>query len=157
MKIKILIIGKTKEGYLQQGEKKFQKRLSHYCQFEWILVKDEKIFSGKSEKLVKLLEGERILNKLNKSDFVILLDQSGAQKTSEEFAEFLQSKFDNGIREIVFVVGGALGLGENVSKSIKNKISLSKMTFTHEMTRLILLEQLYRAFTILKREPYHHI
>jgi 23S rRNA (pseudouridine1915-N3)-methyltransferase len=155
MKIKIIVVGKTKETFLQQGEKEFQQRLARYCQLEWIIVKEEKIVSNKPEQNIKLKEAERILNKISKGSLDIALDRTGEQLTSEELAEFLRQKMNEGYGQITFIIGGTLGLEEKILKSATKVLSLSQMTFTHEMTRLILLEQLYRAFTILKSEKYH--
>jgi len=155
MKIKIIVVGKTKEKFLQSGEEEFQQKLARYCQLEWVVVKEEKIISDKAEPIIKPKEAERILNKTSKGSLVIALDRTGDQMSSKELAEFLQQKMNEGYGETTFIIGGTLGLGKNVLKSAATVLSLSKMTFTHEMSRLILLEQLYRAFTILKGKKYH--
>lgn len=155
MKIKIIVVGKTKETFLQQGENEFQQRLARYCQLEWIIVKEEKIISKKTVKYIKQKEAERILDKASNAIYLIALERTGEQMSSEDMADFLQQKMNEGIGEITFIIGGALGLEEMVLKVVNKVLSLSRMTFTHEMTRVILLEQLYRAFTILKNEKYH--
>lgn len=155
MKIKIIVVGKTKEQFLRLGEQEFQQRLARYCQLEKVVVKEEKIVSNKAEQTIKLKEAERILSQISKGNFIIALDRVGDQMSSDELAEFLQQKMNEGCGEMTFIIGGTLGLGETILKSAAKVLSLSKMTFTHEMSRLILLEQLYRAFTILKGTKYH--
>jgi len=155
MKIKIIVVGKTKEKFLQLGEEEFQRRLASYGRLESVVVKEEKAVSNKGEQTVRLKEGERILSQLSKGAFVVALDRRGEQLSSEQLAEFLQQKMNEGCGELVFIIGGTWGLGENVLKTAHRVLSLSKMTFTHEMSRLILLEQLYRAVTILKGMKYH--
>jgi 23S rRNA (pseudouridine1915-N3)-methyltransferase len=155
MKIKIIVVGKTKEKFLQQGEQEFQRRLKHYCQLEQVIIKEEKIVSNRTEQIIKLKEAERILAQTTRGSYIIALDREGDQVSSEELAEFLQQKMNDGYGEAIFIIGGTLGLGETVLNSSAKVLSLSKMTFTHEMSRLILLEQLYRAFTILKGTKYH--
>jgi len=156
MRIKIIVVGKTKEKFLQVGEKEFQRRLAPYCQLEWVVVKEEKILASKTEQNIKLREGERILDQLSRSTGnIIALDRQGAALSSEGLAELLQKKMNEGGGEITFIIGGALGLNEAVLNSAGQILSLSRMTFTHEMSRLILLEQLYRAFSILKGSKYH--
>lgn len=155
MKIKIIVVGKTKEPYLLQGEKQFQQRLSHFVQLDWIIVKEEKILSTRSEEEAKHKEAKRILNKITSGSYIVVLDQSGEQISSEMFAEFLQHKMDHGWGDMTFIIGGAFGLTDDVLNCATKILSLSKMTFTHDMSRLILLEQLYRAFTILRGTKYH--
>lgn len=155
MKIKLIVVGKTKEPFLQQGEKEFQQRLSRFCQLEWIVVKEEKITSNKSDYDIIYKEAKRILNKVSKATYILALDRTGEQMSSEQLAKFLQQKMNEAFEEITFIIGGALGLAEDILKSATKILSLSKMTFTHEMSRLIFLEQLYRAFTIIKGISYH--
>lgn len=155
MKINIILVGKTKEKFLQMGEQKFQQRLARYCKLQLIPVKEEKIVASKSDQHIKSIEGERILTKLSSKNWIVALDSSGEQMTSENLAEFLQKKMNDGYSDLEFVIGGALGLSPVILKSANQVLSLSQMTFTHELSRLILLEQLYRAFTILKGEKYH--
>jgi len=155
MKISIIIVGKTKEKFLQLGEEEFQRNLARFCQLEWIVVKEEKIVSTRSGQIIKQKEANRILNKIPKGSYVIAVDRTGEQISSEEFAEYLQMKMNEGLGKITFIIGGTLGLDNRVLKSATKVLSLSFMTFTHEMSRLILLEQVYRAFTILKGTGYH--
>lgn len=155
MKIKLFVVGKTKEKYLHMGETDFAGRLANYCQFEQVVVREEKILASKNEETIKIMEGERILQKLSSAGLVVALDQTGEQYSSEELATFIQDEINKGTREIDFIIGGALGLGRNVIEKASKKLSLSKMTFTHEMARMILLEQLYRAFSILAGTKYH--
>ena len=155
MKIKIITVGKTKEKFLQFGEKEFQQRLARYCQIEWITVKEEKIIAGKSDQQIKANEAERILEKIAPKSWKVALDRTGKPMSSEDLAAWLQKKMNEGTSEFEFIIGGALGLDPIILNSVNQVLSLSQMTFTHEMSRLILLEQLYRAFTILRGEKYH--
>jgi len=155
MKIKIIVVGKTREKFIQQGEKDFQKRLTRYCHLGWTILKEEKISANKTGQIIKRKEAEKILSPITKGAFTIALDQTGDQMSSEELAELLQGRMNEGVGELTFIIGGALGLDESILKQATKILSLSRMTFTHEMSRLILLEQLYRAFTILKGEKYH--
>lgn len=151
-----MVVGKTKEKFLQLGEKEFQHRLAPHCQLEWVIVQEGKILAGKNEGTIKLKEGERILDQLSgTAGNIIALDRQGAELSSEGLAELLQKKMNQGCGEMTFIIGGALGLNEAVLNSAGHRLSLSRMTFTHEMSRLILLEQLYRAFSILKGSRYH--
>ena len=157
MRIKIYCIGKLKEQYLKDGINEYIKRISAYSQIEIIEVNDSKVKDNPNlfdiEK-AKNEEGERIL-KLIKNDYLIGLDLNKKEPTSEEFAQFLQSKLVEGGSNISFVIGGSYGLSCELKKRCNSSISLSKLTFLHQMTRLILLEQIYRAFKILNNETYH--
>ncbi|MCI0494932.1 23S rRNA (pseudouridine(1915)-N(3))-methyltransferase RlmH [candidate division KSB1 bacterium] len=155
MKIKIIVVGKTKEKFLQIGEKEFQQRLARYCQVEWITIKEEKIVTGKSDHQIKASEAERILHKIATKSWKVALDRDGEPMGSEDLAAWLQKKMNEGTSEFEFIIGGALGLDPVVLNSVNQVLSLSQMTFTHEMSRLILVEQLYRALTILRGEKYH--
>ena len=155
MKIRIIIVGKTKEKYIEQGIKEFDKRLQKYIPVEWIVVKEEKIQKNDSEMKIKSIEFSRILEKISSDHYSIILDSNAEQVTSQQFASFMLQKMNEGVRTINFIIGGALGLDPNIDKYANLKLSLSKLTFTHEMTRLILIEQIYRAFTIVKGEKYH--
>ena len=156
MKVKFIVVGKTNAKYLLEGEKEYQKRLSHYIKFEEIIVPELKQAGKLSEGELRKKEGNLILGKLENSDHVILLDDKGKSHSSIEFANFLQQKMNSTLKSLVFVVGGAFGFSDKVYKRANYKISLSKMTFSHQMIRLIFKEQLYRAYTILKGEKYHH-
>ena len=156
MKVKLIIIGKTKSKFLLDGENEYQKRLKHYCKFSELIIPNIKKAGKLSKEVLKEKEGYLILGSLKKSDYVILLDDKGLALTSIEFSELLNKKMVSSTNELVFVVGGAFGFSESVYKGANTKLSLSKMTFSHQMVRMIFKEQLYRAFTILKGEKYHH-
>jgi 23S rRNA (pseudouridine1915-N3)-methyltransferase len=156
MKISLLVIGKTDEAYLQKGLGIFLKRIPHYVPFEMKVIPDIKNAKNLSEEQQKDKEGELILQQVLPSDELILLDENGLEASSVDFARFLEKKMLSGIKRLVFVIGGPYGFSGNVYSRAIGKISLSKMTFSHQMVRLIFAEQLYRAFAILKGEPYHH-
>lgn len=156
MKIKLLVIGKTDDKNLIQLIEKYQKRLQHYIGFQLEVIPDLKKTKNLSPQQQKEKEGELILSKLKNTDQLILLDEKGKEYRSINFASFLQKKMNSGAKELVLVVGGPYGFSENVYKKSTEKIALSKMTFSHQMIRLFLMEQLYRGFTILRNEPYHH-
>ena len=156
MKIKLIVVGKTNAKYLFEGEKEYEKRLKHYIKFEEIIIPDVKQAGKLSENELKKKEGQLILGKLENSDHVILLDDKGKSYSSIEFANFLQQKMNSSLKSLVFVVGGAFGFSDEVYQRANSKLSLSKMTFSHQMVRLIFKEQLYRGFSILRGEKYHH-
>ena len=156
MKIKLIVVGKTNAKYLLVGEREYQNRLRHYTKFEEIIIPDVKQSGKLSEKELKKKEGQLILYKLENIDHVILLDDKGKSYSSIEFANFLQQKMNSGLKSLVFVVGGAFGFSDEVYERANSKLSLSKMTFSHQMVRLIFKEQLYRGFSILRGEKYHH-
>ena len=156
MKIKLIVVGKTNEKYLLDGEKEYQKRLSHYIKFEEIIIPDVKQSGKWSKSEIKKKEGQMILGKLENSDHVILLDDKGKSYSSIELANLLQQKMNSGLKSLVFVIGGAYGFSDEVCQRAGSKLSLSKMTFSHQMVRLIFKEQLYRGFSILRGEKYHH-
>jgi len=156
MKIKLLAIGKTDDKNLQALIEKYQNRLKHYINFELEVIPDIKNVKNLSETQQKEKEGALILSKLAVTDQLILLDEKGKEYRSLDFSNFLQKKMNTGIKRLVLVIGGPYGFSETVYKKTQGKISLSKMTFSHQMIRLFVVEQLYRGFTILKNEPYHH-
>ena len=156
MNFKLIVIGKTKSEFLIEGENEYVKRLKHYCKFSELIISDIKSSGKLSTKELKEKEGNLILKSLKNSDYVILLDDKGLALTSIEFSELLNKNMLSSTNELVFIVGGAFGFSESVYKRANTKLSLSKMTFSHQMVRLIFKEQLYRAFTILKGEKYHH-
>lgn len=156
MKIKLLAIGKTDNKELLQLIQVYQNRLKHYIKFELEIIPDIKKVKNLSENQQKIKEGELILKRLQSADELILLDEKGKEFRSIEFSKYLQKKMNSGIKQLVFVIGGPYGFSEEVYKKSKGKISLSKMTFSHQMVRLFIVEQVYRAFTIIKNEPYHH-
>ena len=156
MKIFLLVIGKTDETYLQNGIEIFLKRIPHYISFEMKVLPDLKNSKNLSEDQQKEKEGELIIQQLAPADEIILLDENGIETSSVEFARFLEKKMISGIKRLVFVIGGPYGFSATLYSRANAKLSLSKMTFSHQMVRLIFAEQLYRAMTILKGEPYHH-
>ena len=156
MKIFLLVIGKTDDTYLQKGIEIFLKRIPHYISFEMKVIPDIKNRSSLSEDLQKEKEGQLILNQVSSGDYMILLDEHGTEFSSVEFSKWIEKKMIAGMRQIVFVIGGPYGFSETVFQRADTKIALSKLTFSHQMVRMIFVEQLYRAMTIIKNEPYHH-
>ncbi|CAM1349845.1 23S rRNA (pseudouridine(1915)-N(3))-methyltransferase RlmH [Tenacibaculum crassostreae] len=156
MKIKLLAIGKTDDKNLIQLINNYENRLKHYVKFELEVIPDIKNVKNLSESQQKEKEGELILSKLQPTDQLILLDDKGKQHTSIEFSQYLQKKMNSGIKQLVLVIGGPYGFSETVYQKSQGKLSLSKMTFSHQMIRLFIVEQIYRGFTILRNEPYHH-
>jgi 23S rRNA (pseudouridine1915-N3)-methyltransferase len=156
MKIVLLAIGKTKEQYLIEGISQYQKRLNHYTQFELLEIPNIKNANNLSDFELLRKEGELILQQLQLSDHLVLLDDKGKDFTSSKFAEKLQGWMLSSKKRLVFVVGGAYGFSEQVYQRGNEKLSLSKMTFSHQMVRLFFVEQIYRGYTILNNEPYHH-
>lgn len=156
MKIILLAIGKTDQKQLQVLIDDYTKRLKHYVPFDFEIIRDIKNSKNLSEEQQKQLEGEEILKRLNTSDQLILLDENGKTFTSEAFSGYLQKKMNSGLKQLVFVIGGPYGFSEELYQRANGKIALSAMTFSHQMIRLFFVEQLYRGFTILRNEPYHH-
>jgi len=156
MRIKVICIGKTDQSYLIEGEQIYLKRLMHYISVEKIEIPDLKKQKNLSRDQIKQLEGKEILNRINAHDAVYLLDERGKVYSSIDFSEFLQQQFNLSLKNVVFVIGGAYGFSDEVYARAKGMISLSKLTFSHQMVRLFFIEQLYRALTILRDEPYHH-
>ncbi len=156
MKMSLICVGKTVTPYLIEGEQEYLKRLKHYGKVEKIEIPELKNARKLSQDQIKVEEGKLILAKLNPNETLILLDENGSEFSSTKFSAFLQKKMNQGGKGIVFVVGGAYGFSDEVYAAASGKISLSKMTFSHQMVRLFFLEQLYRAHTILRGEPYHH-
>lgn len=154
MNIKLVVIGETNNKNLKVLTDQYIDKLKHYIKFDLIIIKDQKKKLPESIQIKK--EGEKILSILKKNEFIILLDENGEHKSSVAFSKFIQKKLNSGIKTITFIIGGPYGFSSEI-KSISNyELSLSKMTFSHEMIRLFFTEQLYRAFSILKNEPYHH-
>lgn len=156
MKILLLVIGKTDEDYLITGIKKYVGRLGHYVSFEMKEIPDIRNRKTLSEEQQKKAESFLLLQQLQPGDHVVLLDENGTSYTSVAFAENLEKLMASGAKRIVFVIGGSYGFAQKVYDKANAKMALSAMTFSHQMVRLIFVEQLYRAFTILKGEPYHH-
>lgn len=158
MKISIICVGKLKEKYWQLAVCEYSKRLSKYCKLEIIEVPDEKApdnMSAADEERVRNKEGERILKNIKEDCYVVALDIVGKSLSSEEFSSWAEEKMTRGISHITFIIGGSIGIGDEVMKRADFKISFSKMTFPHQMMRVILLEQFYRGMKIIKNEPYH--
>ncbi|WP_406684410.1 23S rRNA (pseudouridine(1915)-N(3))-methyltransferase RlmH [Seonamhaeicola sp. MEBiC1930] len=156
MNIKLLAIGKTDNNELQSLISNYTKRLGFYIKFSFEIIPDLKKVKNLSTEQQKQKEGELILSITSKSDILILLDENGKQLNSVEFSSYLQKHMNSGIKQLVFVIGGPYGFSKDVYNRANGKFSLSKMTFSHQMVRLFFIEQLYRGFTILKNEPYHH-
>jgi len=156
MKIRLLVVGKTKEKEIQSGIDEYLKRLTRYINFQMEVIPDVKVSKKMSSGEVKILEGKEILKRLDK-DVLILLDEKGKEFTSVGFARWIENQQMNSTKQLTFLIGGAYGFSEEVYQRATSKIALSKMTFTHQMIRLIFIEQLYRAFTIIKGEKYHHV
>lgn len=156
MNIKLLVVGKTDEKYLQEGIAVYEKRLQHYVNFDLCVIPALRDMKGATPAEVKQREAVLIQKQLEKADRVVLLDEHGKQHTSVDFAQYLQKQMNAGVRNLVFVVGGAFGFAPEVYAAAHDKISLSSMTFNHQMVRLFFVEQLYRGFTILNHEPYHN-
>jgi len=141
---------------MREGVAEYVKRLSFYIPFEMKVIPDIKNRSSLSEELQKEKEGQLILNQVSSGDFMILLDEHGTEFSSVEFSKWIEKKMIAGMRQVVFVIGGPYGFSETVFQRADTKIALSKLTFSHQMVRMIFVEQLYRAMTIIKNEPYHH-
>jgi 23S rRNA (pseudouridine1915-N3)-methyltransferase len=156
MKVVLLSVGKTDEDFYAQAMDIFRKRLSHYIPFDLEFISDVKNTKHLSEKEQKNLEGEALLNRIQQGDYIVLLDDKGKQYSSVEFSRFIEKKSHSVSKRLVFVVGGPYGFPDDVYRRANEKLSLSRMTFTHQMVRLVFVEQLYRAMTILNGEPYHH-
>ena len=156
MKILFLVVGKTDDKYLLEGIEKYRLRLKHYIGFDYVEIPDIKNRKSLSESQQKKQESDLILAKLKVGDHMVLLDEKGKVFRSLAFANHLQQKMNSGIKRLVFVVGGPYGFDDSLYVKAQGKVSLSKMTFSHQMIRLFFVEQVYRAMTILRNEPYHH-
>ncbi|MHA7057087.1 23S rRNA (pseudouridine(1915)-N(3))-methyltransferase RlmH [Aquimarina sp. M1] len=156
MTIKLIAIGKTDHQQLENLISEYIKRLGFYVKFTFEIIPDIKHSKNLSETQQKNKEGKLILNKTIASDVLVLLDEKGKQFDSVGFSELLQKHMSSGIKQLIFVIGGPYGFSEEIYHRANGKISLSKMTFSHQMIRLFFIEQLYRGFTILRNEPYHH-
>ena len=156
MKISLILVGKTDDTFIKQAVDIYSKRLSHYIQLNVHVISEIKNSGKLAESELKEREGELVLKQVQPADFVLLLDDKGKQFTSVEYATYLQRLMNAGTKNLVVVVGGAFGFSEKVYKRANAQLSLSKMTFTHQLVRVFFLEQTYRALTILKGESYHH-
>lgn len=156
MKIKVICIGKSGKSFLVDGENEYLKRLTHYCKVEKVELPDLKNAKNLTEAQIKSEECKVMLQQTDPADTIVLLDERGKKYSSTQFADFVQKKFNQGGKNLVFIIGGAYGFSEEMYNRANGKLSLSDMTFSHQMIRMIFFEQLYRAMTILKGEPYHH-
>lgn len=156
MKITLLTVGKTEDAYLKDGIEKYLKRLKHYIKLEVNDLPELKNTKALSPEQQKAREAEMLLKKITNTDYVVLLDENGAELSSQQFADYINKKNIGSVQNLVFIVGGPYGFDQSIYQRANDKLSLSRMTFSHQMVRLFFTEQLYRAFTIIKGEPYHH-
>ena len=156
IKITLLVVGKTHDNYVQSGIQVYLERLKYYCTFTIIEIPELKVSSKMSFEEIKKREGEIIISKIPQNSKVILLDENGKEYTSREFSKLLDRSLQESVKELCFVVGGAFGFSSDVYSLVSTKLSLSKMTFNHQMIRLFFVEQVYRGFSIINNLPYHH-
>ncbi|WP_158825005.1 23S rRNA (pseudouridine(1915)-N(3))-methyltransferase RlmH [Mucilaginibacter lacusdianchii] len=156
MKITLLTVGKTEDAYIRDGIDKFVKRLKHYIKLDIIDLPELKNTKALTQDQQKNKEAELILKKLTNTDHVVLLDEKGLEFSSVQFADYIDKKAISSVQNLVFIIGGPYGFDATVYQRANDKLALSRMTFSHQMVRLFFVEQLYRAFTIIKGEPYHH-
>ena len=156
MNIELIVIGKTDQQEVASLVEQYAKRVNHYCKFTVMTIADVKNTRNMAPSRQKQLEGEMILKLISEGDWLVLMDERGRQFTSMEYADWLQKRMLSGVKRVAIVIGGPYGFSDEVYKRANEKISLSKMTFSHQIVRAIFAEQLYRAFTILNNEPYHH-
>ena len=156
MKIKCILCSKTNENHWVEAMKFYEKKLKNYCSIEVIEIPDLKNTKNMDQKTIKTKEGELILSKIAPNEKVVLLDDKGKEFTSLQFSNYILQNQNQSLKSIAFVVGGAYGFSDEVYKRANEKMSLSKLTFSHQMVRVVFLEQLYRAYSILNNEPYHH-
>jgi 23S rRNA (pseudouridine1915-N3)-methyltransferase len=156
MKVKLIVVGKTSERYLSEGINEYLNRLKHYVSFTYVEIPAPKSGKKTDENLERAKEADLLLNQFSTSDHVVLLDEKGKSLRSVEFAHALQQQMNRGVKQTIFVVGGPFGFDERLYARADEKLSLSKMTLSHQMIRLFFTEQLYRALSILKGEKYHH-
>lgn len=156
MNITLIMVGRTVAAYLESGITEYTKRLKHYIRLDMNIIPELKNAKNMREDQIRDTEGELILSRIEQSDYVVLLDEAGRLGSSEDMAAWMQGMMNRGTRRLIFVVGGAYGFSDSVYRRANEKLSLSPMTFSHQMVRLIFVEQLYRAMTIIRGEPYHH-
>ena len=156
MQIELIVVGKTDSKEVSSLVEMYAKRVNHYCRFSITTLPDLRNTKNLSSNQQNQSEGERILAQLTESDYVVLLDEHGEELRSMDFAQWIRKRMVSGLKRLVFVIGGPYGFSEEVYRRANSKLSLSKMTFSHQIVRAIFAEQLYRAFTILRNEPYHH-
>lgn len=157
MRITLIVVGKTEDKYLIEGIDKYLNRLKHYINFSLIVIPELKNTKNLSEAQQKSREGELILKQLTNADVVVILDEKGTKHSSVSFSNYLNKQMIGSVQHLVFIIGGPYGFDEEVYKRANTSLALSEMTFSHQMVRLFFIEQLYRAFSILKGEPYHHL
>ena len=155
MKIRILCLGKTKQKFIEEGIKEYKKRITKYIKLEWQILPDVKLTGNKTIEIVKDQEAAILEKNLLQSSFLIVLDENGKEFSSEKFADYLEKKFSIG-KNIIFVIGGVYGLSKKIIKRADLVLSFSRFTFTHQMIRFLLAEQLYRSFTIIRGKKYHY-
>ena len=156
MRITVLCISKTSDAYILEGMSEFQKRIKHFIKLDWIELPEVKNRKNLSQEQLLAMEEELFLKNLSNTDSIYLLDENGKEYTSRQFSSFISKKMIASTSNLVFLIGGPYGFSEGMYAKAEGKISLSKMTFTHQMVRLFFLEQVYRAFSIIKNLPYHH-
>ncbi|MCF0207146.1 MAG: 23S rRNA (pseudouridine(1915)-N(3))-methyltransferase RlmH [Bacteroidales bacterium] len=156
MNITLIVVGKTDKDYIQKACEEYFVRIKRYLNFEFKVIKDIKNAKSLTTAVQNKLEGEKILEELQTSDFVVLLDENGKNPTSKELATFIEKQSVSGLKNLVFVIGGPYGFSQDVYSRANYKLSLSKMTFSHQLVRAIFAEQLYRALSIINNDPYHH-
>ena len=156
MNIELIVVGKTDQKEVEALVEIYAKRINRYCKFSITTLADVRNTKNMASSRQKQLEGEMILKLISEGDWLVLMDERGRQFTSMEYADWLQKRMLSGVKRLAIVIGGPYGFSEDVYKRANEKISLSKMTFSHQIVRAIFAEQLYRAFTILHNEPYHH-
>ena len=156
MKITFLLTGKSRKGFIDDGIKMYAERIGHYVPFKITELHEAKLSGKPGEYAIKEKEGDHLLKSLSASDTVVLLDERGKMMSSVEMADYIREKSAGSVKNLVFVTGGAYGFSPKIYERANGMISLSKMTFSHQIIRIIFLEQLYRAFTIIRNEPYHH-
>jgi 23S rRNA (pseudouridine1915-N3)-methyltransferase len=156
MKVSMICTGKTDAGYLMEGINEYEKRIRHYCSFKLICLDEPRGLKKQPIFIQKEQEGRAVLQVLQKIDYPVLLDQRGRIYSSENFAGFIQQAMNRGTKELGFLIGGPWGFSDAVYDAVPDRISMSEMTFPHQLMRLLFIEQLYRAFTIIKGEAYHH-
>ncbi|OFX68674.1 MAG: 23S rRNA (pseudouridine(1915)-N(3))-methyltransferase RlmH [Bacteroidetes bacterium GWE2_29_8] len=156
MEIRLICIAKTEDKYLIEGIEKYEKRIMKYTKYQKIIIPDLKTTKSLSIQQIKEKESELIIKQIKEQDYNIILDEKGTEYNSIDFAYYLENVYTKSLKRINFIIGGPYGFDNRIYKLAQQKISLSKMTFSHQLIRLIFLEQLYRAFTIIKGEPYHH-
>lgn len=156
MNIELIVVGRTDSAAIEALVVEYIKRINHYCKFSLTVIPDIKATKNLSPKQIRSAEAEAIIKQLQPSDYIVLLDEKGSQYRSIEFAQWVQKRLNSGVKRVVIVVGGAFGFADEIYARATAELSLSKMTFTHQFVRVIIAEQLYRAFTILRNEPYHN-